>query len=301
MTTSAHPFPFRSLPLSVPLASLLLGFPLRFPFASSFFPFRLLPFRSARFRFRILSFLFFLSALRRFRLPVAFPAPQARLSAPSDLPLPYRLVSHPVSPVPLIQHSCLFPFAPPCFAPTAVPQVLPVPSAFCRFLSRIRPCVRFRRFHPASFPPLSFRFVVVRLGSSLLGLCFFLSPLHPSASQWLPDCPLRFPSPLGSASRFGFPPSFSPPVCFRFPWFFSQPPAPFGILRLGRLRLRYSVPLLFLSPLTHLPHSGSCVCLPSLSGSGLPLSFLHPFVSSGTSFLRSLPLRLLRFRSLRPP
>ena len=97
-------------------------------------------------------------------------------------------------------------------------------------------------------PLLSFRFAPVRLGSSLLGLCFFLSPLPRSASQGLPVCPPRFPSPLGSALRFGFPlfPSvrasfLSVGSALRFP------------------QLRYSVPLLFLSPLTPSPHSG-CWC-----------------------------------------
>ena len=64
-----------SFPTLPALPSVLLGFRPRFPVASSFFPFRSLPFRSACLRFRILSFLFFLSALHRFRLPGAFPTP----------------------------------------------------------------------------------------------------------------------------------------------------------------------------------------------------------------------------------
>ena len=117
-----------SFPPLPAIPSVLLGFRPRFPVASSFFPFRSLPFRSALFRFRILSFLFFLSALHRFRLPGAFPTPWRLLSSSPDLPLPYRLVSHSVSPILLIQLFCLFPFALPCFAPTAVPQVLQLPS-----------------------------------------------------------------------------------------------------------------------------------------------------------------------------
>ena len=109
MTTSARPFPFRF----VSSASVLLGFPLPLPVASSFFPSLRLPFRSSLAPFRILSLLFFLSALRRFRLPVAFPTPQAFLSVRSDFPLPYRLVSRSVFPVPLTQLSCLFPFTLP--------------------------------------------------------------------------------------------------------------------------------------------------------------------------------------------
>ena len=71
---------------------------------------------------------------------------------------------------------------------------------------------------------LSFRFAPVRLGSSLLGLCFFLSPLQRSASQWLPACPPLSALPLSFASRFGFPPLLcSPPSPFGF----------FGSLRSG--------------------------------------------------------------------
>ena len=63
---------------------------------------------------------------------------------------------------------------------------------------------------------LSFRFAPVRLGSSLLSLCFFLPPLQHSASQWLPACPPLSALPLSFASRFGFPPSLR------------SPPSPFG-------------------------------------------------------------------------
>ena len=75
-----------SFPQLSSLPSILLGFPLRFPVASSFFPLLPLPFRSASTQFRILSFLFFLSALHRFRLPVAFPTPRSFLSSAPDLP-----------------------------------------------------------------------------------------------------------------------------------------------------------------------------------------------------------------------
>lgn len=220
MTTSARPFPVRF----VSSAPVLIGFPLRFPFASSFFPSGSGPFPFPCLPFRILSFLFFLSALRRFRLPVAFPTPRFHLSVLPDLPLPYRLVSRSVSPVPLIRLLCSFPFALPCFAPTAVPQVLPFSSASYCFLSRICPCVRSRPFHLSQLPAAYGHFAPVRLGPWLLSLCFFLSPLQPSASQGLPVCPPRFPHPLRLVLRFGFPPSLrSPPLTF----------VPFGSLRSG--------------------------------------------------------------------
>ena len=69
---------------------------------------------------------------------------------PQVFPLPSRLVSHPFSPALLTWPCCSFPFALPCFAPTAVPQVLasfpfafaPVPLA--SFRSAPLPFVRFR-------------------------------------------------------------------------------------------------------------------------------------------------------------
>ena len=69
---------------------------------------------------------------------------------PQVFPLPSRLVSHPFSPVLLTWPCCSFPFALPCFTPTAAPQVLasfpftfaPVPLAF--FCSAPLPFVRFR-------------------------------------------------------------------------------------------------------------------------------------------------------------
>ena len=233
-------------------AFLLLGFPLPFPVASSFFhalPFR---FRFPSVRFRILSFLFFLSALRRFRLPVAFPTPQICFSTPPDFPLPYRLVSHSVSPVPLIQLSCSFPFALPCFAPTAVPQALPFSSAFYSFLSRICPCVRSLRFHPA-FAVLPLRSHPFRIFATWP---LFL-PFH--ASTFRLTGAFRVPSAFPASSQSPLPlwfSSFAPfaAVPFRFPW-------------LPSLRARYSVPLLFLSPLTCSPHSG---CSRSLA---FPLGF----------------------------
>ena len=233
-------------------AFLLLGFPLRFPFASSFFPLPPLPFRSSLAPFRILSFLFFLSALRRFRLPVAFPTPRICFSTPPDLPLPYRLVSRSVSPVPLIRLPCSFPFALPCFAPTAVPQVLPFSSAFYSFLSRICPCVRSLCFHPA--------FAVLPLRSRPFRF-FATRPLFlpfPSSTFRLTGA-FRVPSALPSASQLR--------SSLRFSSFAPFPAGHFRSLWFPSLRARYSVPLLFLSPLTCSPHSG---CSRSLA---FPLGF----------------------------
>ena len=151
MTTSARPFPLpstlsASFPPLTSLPSVLLGFRPRFPVASSFFPFRSLPFRSARFRFRILSFLFFLSALHRFRLPVAFPTPRSHLSAPADLPLSPCLVSHTVLPVLLIQLAV-------CFL-SLFPASLPQPFHRC---SLLLPFVSSGSFPRKPMPLASFR------------------------------------------------------------------------------------------------------------------------------------------------
>ena len=253
-------------PFSASFRPLLLGFPLPLPVASSFFPSLGLPFRSSLAPFRILSFLFFLSALRRFRLPVAFPTPRICFSTPPDFPLPYRLVSRSVSPVPLIRLPCSFPFALPCFAPTAVPQVLPFSSAFYSFLSRICPCVRSLCFHPA--------FAVLPLRSRPFRF-FATWPLFlpfPSSTFRLTGAS-RVPSALPSASQLR--------SSLRFSSFALFPAGHFRSLWFPSLRARYSVPLLFLSPLHGLPHSGSPCRLPSLSGSGLPLSFLASALGSG--------------------
>ena len=194
-------------PFSASFRPLLLGFRSRFPVISSFFPLLPLPFRSASARFWILSFLFFLSALHRFRLPVAFPTPRLSLSLLPDLPRSSQLVSRLSSPVLLIRLSCLFPFALPCFAPTAVPQVLQLPSGLTLLSagSSVRPFalrfpfslrfpsapLRFLRFASVLLPPWISPVLPLRsrpFRTPLLGLCFFLSLLQASASQWLPLC-----------------------------------------------------------------------------------------------------------------
>ena len=206
---------------------------------------RPLPFRSASARFRILSFLFFLSALHRFRLPGAFPTPRELLSSFPDPPRSLRLVSRSFLPVPLIRLACSFPFALPCFAPTAVPQVLPIPSAFtASILGFVHASV-----HSGSTQvSLSFPFAPVRLGLRYLvsassfprfklpprsGFHSALRPPFPFSGSLLPSLS-AFLAPLRSAfASRGFSPgarSLS------------------GSSARAVLRLRYSVPLLFLSP-----------------------------------------------------
>ena len=143
----------------------------------------------------------------------------------------------------------------------------------------------------------------------LLGLCFFLSLLQASASQWLPLCRLTLRSLSFPPARFlcsarlfqpSFPPAFhfgSPllsasqlPSVVRFPPSFRFPPSPFGFF--GPLPSGFGTRFSCSSfhRLRASPHSGFSLRLPSLSGSGLPLSFL-PL------------LRLLRFglSSVSPP
>ena len=140
MTTSARPFPF--LPPSFPPAS-VHSFRLSAPVSRRFF---FLPLRSV---------LLFapLAPLPDTQLPVlpfsppSVPPPSGFPNAPTS-PLgsfgssPFTLSGFPYSPSGSAYSArCLFPFALPCFAPTAVPQVLPFcfclrafPLAFC-FLS----------------------------------------------------------------------------------------------------------------------------------------------------------------------
>ena len=335
MTTSAHRLPFRFVftRLRFPLRCRLLsasaftlpsfvssGLPRRVPsFRLSapvsgrflFLPRLALPFRSASARFRILSFLFFLSALRRFRLPVAFPAPRSHLSVPPDLPLPCRLVSHPAFRFRLFG----FPVCSLSLFPASLPQPFHRCSAFSGFFSpsAVRPCVQSLSVSCFGFPLrtrfrfllfLSFAFPSVFPWASLrpstaLRFCFHpafavlplrfrpfrifatQSPFLPFPSSafrltvasglpsalpfafFAPVLSLRFPafvSPLRSALHFRSASFPRLPFRFAFTWFFSRPSVPFRVRLPGRLRLRYSVPLLFLSPLTPSPHSG-CWCL----------------------------------------
>ena len=147
-------------------------------------PWRSLSFVRSRFRLQLLSLCFFRSSL--------FPAsPHSRLFGcssgpfvPSVFLLPSRLVSHAFLPDSKYLAFCSFPFVLPCFAPTAVPQVLP-----------------FWISPPGSVP--GFRFLVDRfhVSISLLSILFFLSCFPCLASQLasqVPPFPLSLlrPSPL---------------------------------------------------------------------------------------------------------
>ena len=115
-------------PFSVPLR--FLRFP-SFLWASAFFrpllfltPAVFAPFRSLQFWVLTTQPLFFLSASLHASASQLLPRCSFGPFVPQVLPLLSRLLSHPFLPVPLTQLPCSFPFALPCFAPTAVPQVL---------------------------------------------------------------------------------------------------------------------------------------------------------------------------------
>ena len=126
----------------------------------------------------------------------------------------------------------------------------------------------------------------------LLSLCFFLSLLQASASQWLPLCRLTFHSLSFPPARFlrsarlfqpSFPPAFpfGSPLLFpsrffpavRFPPSLRFPPSPFGFF--GPLPSGFGTRFSCSSVhrLRASPHSGFSLRLPFLSDSGLPLSF----------------------------
>ena len=108
-------------------------------------------------------------------LPVSasqwLPQCSALAFAPSVFPVLSCLVSRAFFPGSGTQRSCMFPFALPRFAPTAVPRVLASGFRFPHFPFRFR--FLFNRF---------------RFPSGYWAFCFFLSVLPVSASQWLPRC-----------------------------------------------------------------------------------------------------------------
>ena len=212
---------------------------------------------------------------------------------------------------------CLF--SSPVCSRSLFPDSLPQPFHRCFGILRllqlpfpIRPCVRSLRFHPASFPPLSFPFAPVRLGLCYLVSvssfpCFKLPPhsgfhsagpssaflsvrFFRSARLFQPSFPPAFPfgSPLLFPSRF-----FS---AVRFPPSFRFPPSPFGFF--GPLPSGFGTQFSCSSfhRLRSSPHSGFFLRLPSLSGSGLPLSFFLP-----CSPLRFLCFLRFRSSSVSPP
>ena len=147
-------------------------------------------------------------------------------------PLSFRLISHPVCPILLTQLCCSFPFALPCFAPTAASQVLVFfPVSFVPlFLTSVLPClmlsfVRFR-LSRSSYSAFS----LSRSASSLTHLApvSFSAPLLLS-SLWFPRFPSSgFPSALfrfcllGPLPRFlsSFPTSLPQPFRWCLPLFF---------------------------------------------------------------------------------
>ena len=132
----------------------------------------------------------FCSSFQLFPLPPhsGFPGAQFRSRFPVLL-RSLRLIAQASFPDSLTRLFCPFPFVLPCFAPAAVPQVIPF---------QISPPGSVPDFRFLPFPSVRFRFSI-----SLLSLCFFLSVIPASASQWLP----QFPIPL-SLPRF--PPSVPP-------------------------------------------------------------------------------------------
>ena len=167
---------------------------------------------------------------------------------------------------------CLF-SSPVCslsLFPASLPQPFHRCSRFLPLLPLLSPVSSMRPFTPV--PPSFVSSAVLPLRSRpfrtpLLGLCFFLSLLQASASQELPLCRpvLRFPfGPLlpfrpslpafvssGSPGRL---PTFFPLSVLSggsFSSFVPLPAVPFRFLWSPSLRIRYSVPLLFLSP----PHN----------------------------------------------
>ena len=149
------------------------------------------------------------------------------LSAFASLVFPVlsNLVSHVFFPGSSYSASCLFPFIPPGFAPTAVPPVLPFCSRFRAFPSpfaffrplllgsdylafrsffSLLPVLPCRRFLRCFFPLPSGLFPCLPSDSGTQLPAFPFS-VHCLASQWLPQCLSLLP--------FGFRPL---PLCFRF-------------------------------------------------------------------------------------
>ena len=171
---------------------------------------------------------------------------------------------------------CLFSF--PVCSRSLFPASLPQPFHRCFRFPPLLPLLSsdssVRPFPPV--PPSFLASAVLPLRSRpfrtlLLGLCFFLSLLQASASQRLPLCrpALRFPFGLLPAFRPTLPAFVSSSLPFRlptsshlsaafrgsFPSFAPLPAVPFRFLWSVSLRIRYSVLLLFFSPLQVSPHS----------------------------------------------
>ena len=203
-----------------------------------------------------------------------------------------------------ISRFCLFSF-PVCslsLFPASLPQPFHRCSSFLPVLPvhpLVRPCVRSLRFHPASFPPQSFRFAPVRLGlrysiSASSFPCFKLPPHSGFHSAVPPSVHLSVPfRPPARLFQPSFPPVFRSGSTLsassqslpslRSPPSLPFPPSPFGSF--GPFRSGFGTR--FCCSSFHRSRfrltAATSFRLPSLSGSGPPLSFL-------------LHLRFLRFR-----
>ena len=186
-----------------------------------FRPRQIFPFLTAWFPVRSLRFCLFSFAVRFCSL------------LPDSLPQPFLRCANflPVLPFHLLTRPCVRSLS--AFLSVRISLPLPFVSSgllpFC--------------FHPASFPPQSFRFAPVRLGlrylASVSSFPFFKLPPHRSFRSALHV--LRFLSVASFASFSSFSPFTAVP--FRFLWFPS-------------FRIWYLVLLLFRSPLQVSPHSG---------------------------------------------
>ena len=279
-----------------------------------------------------LAFCFFLSFSSRFRLTAAFPVLRFRSRFPS-FPLLPGLISHAFLPVPSTRLFCWFPFVLPCFAPAAVPQVIPFrffppgPVPDFRFLSSASVLASHysasvSSFPPSRFPPLSgfrrsrfrSRFLASRLPSCLISHAFspasrtrlpvrFLSPFLASLPQLFHEC-------LPSAFAFGLSP-FSPVLttqlsCSSVP--FLPGSASQLLSRCRPLRFRFPGFPLPLHPVSRasLPLSVLGFSAGFLSSLPVPLPQPLPWClpSSGSSrpllfgLFRSPPLSFVRDRSL---
>ena len=144
--------------------------------------------------------------------PQWLPQCAALAFAPSALPVLSRLVSRAFLPGFGTQLRCSFPFALPCFAPTAVPQVLTFSSGLFHFRSTRFRLLLFR------FQLLSLLFFLSALpqfrltSASLLAASALASAVSPFLPAWSPmrSLPVLV---LGSAARFlsSFPASLPQP------------------------------------------------------------------------------------------
>ena len=188
MLPPTHP----CLPLSFPTfsgPSIPRLAPLPFRFLT---PSVLTSFRPSLFRVLTTKPLFFLSTSSRFCLTAAFPVPVLALAF-LGFPFLSGLVSRAFLPGFCTQLCCSFPFALPCFAPTAVPQVLtfcfhfrsfPLPTPFLSSARLPLPATQ-----PSALPFLLFPvlpcscFPGARLGSRLPRFPLYLRPGFPCLSS----------------------------------------------------------------------------------------------------------------------